>query len=192
MTRMSGICRTTVLCVGLLAGVALPAACRKSDRDAATSGGVAPDARPAPGVPQQLSRRPPSPTPPAARRTAPRAMDPTSGAPSPRPSASASPLLGLWGVNQILIDGRRVPLPKVYRIRLVFKPGGVLVVHGVHRTKPTTKEGTWEVHGAKLHTSVGGVQETRTFRIDGTHLTLVKQGQHTQEWRLERMASPGK
>jgi len=189
---MSGIGRATVCCVGLLALGALPAACRKSDRDEATSGGVAPGVRPAPGIPRQLSRRPPTPTRPAARRGAPRAMERAPGARSPRASENASPLLGLWGVNQILIDGQRVPLPKFYRIRLFFKPGGVLVVHGVSRTKPTTKEGTWEVHGAKVHSSVGGVKETRTFRIEGTHLTLVRQGQHTLEWRLERMAPPGK
>ena len=72
-------------------------------------------------------------------------------------------LLGLWGLARVTVGGMSVPLPKHFRIRLRFLPRGKLVVIGVKRTKPTRSEGTWEVRGKRLLSTVDGKRERSSW-----------------------------
>jgi hypothetical protein len=146
------------------------------------------------GPPRRASA---TPGPVAARRRPALARVPSRAQPPPGEAgdtarAGAAKLLGLWGLEQVRVAGMSVPLPRHFRIRLHFLPGGKLVVHGVSRTKPTRTEGTWRVAGQRLLSTVGGKPEVRTFALDGDRLTLTQVALRRTVWRLKRMPAPRK
>lgn len=83
-----------------------------------------------------------------------------------------------------------VPLPKHFRIRLHFHPGGKLVVHGVKRTKATRTEGTWRVAGGRLLSTVDGRSEVRTYTRKGDDLTLTRLLLRRTVWHMKRLPVP--
>jgi hypothetical protein len=119
---------------------------------------------------------------------------------TPRVRATSAPrdggelrqaLTGMWAAERILVGGNRVPLPKGYRIRLHFQSDGALVVHGVRRTRPTRKEGTWRVGAGRLVTVIRGPggtkREVRTLRLAGDRLTLTRPGSPAVVWHMVRV-----
>jgi hypothetical protein len=92
-------------------------------------------------------------------------------------------------VERVLVEGKQVPLPKTYQLRLVFEPGGSLVVHGLQRTKPAKDEGVWRLRDGKLHTRIGLLREVRSYSRLGERLVLTKPGAFPVTWELTRRKS---
>lgn len=107
-------------------------------------------------------------------------------------STGVKGLQGLWGLVRVEVGGMSVPLPKHFRIRLHFLPGGKLVVHGVKRTKAQRSEGTWRVKGDRLVSTVDGKREIRRFVLDGDQLTLTRKLLRVNVWKMKRLVLPNK
>jgi hypothetical protein len=93
-------------------------------------------------------------------------------------------------VERVLVEGKAVPLPKTYTLRLELRPDGTLVVQGLQRTKPSRDEGVWRVRGGKLHTRIGRLAEVRTFVRQGESLTLTRGGAFPVTWELKKDEAP--
>jgi len=183
MSRASTASLARLSMMGLVVVWVSPqAGCRDEPGTSGGSGGVAMGALSPATAPGRVGAGPAA-APRARPRPGPPARDAASG-------VAGKGLMGLWGLERVTVGGMSVPLPKRFRIRLRFHPGGRLVVIGVKGTKPTRTVGNWEVRGKRLLSTVDGKQEVRTFVLDGDRLTLTRAVGRRTIWHMKRLALP--